>query len=169
MVRARTRVGGQERAALGSRRRSDHIELDNRHTWFMPGMTCIKVFDLGERRAARKAPREDLATITRVADALPNIDGVCIACKDVAHSDIHGEIDEFAVMARQHHQAARIPVRARRNRSASVIEMAAAIRGGREALPRSRIFCRSSRRLPLNYAETHIDQVIMAARGRACR
>ena len=64
----------------------------------LTGMTCIKVYDLdsGEPRPSTAA---DLATITRVADALPHIDGVCIACKDVQHSDIHGEIAEFAIMA----------------------------------------------------------------------
>src|ERR1019366_2856987 len=75
-----------------------YIELDNHHTWFFPGMTCIKVYDerTGEPRASTRA---DLEAITRVADALPNIDGACIACKNVANSDIHGEIDEFSAMA----------------------------------------------------------------------
>ena len=31
---------------LWDRDGANHLELDNRHTWFMPGMTCIKVFDL---------------------------------------------------------------------------------------------------------------------------
>ena len=74
------------------------IELDSRHTWFIPGMTCIKVYDL-ENGESRDSNGDDLATVTRVADALPNIDAVCIACKNVARSDIHGEIEEFAIMA----------------------------------------------------------------------
>ena len=58
---------------------SDNIQIDRDHTCFFPGMTCIKVFDL-ETGEVRGSNREDLETITRVADALPNIDGVTIAC-----------------------------------------------------------------------------------------
>ena len=57
-----------------------------------------KVYDL-ETGEPRQSNREDLEIITRVADALPNIDGVCIACKNIDRSDIFGEIDEFAAMA----------------------------------------------------------------------
>ncbi|MEI8258817.1 MAG: trimethylamine methyltransferase family protein, partial [Deltaproteobacteria bacterium] len=83
---------------LWDRTATGYIELDCHHTWFIPGMTCIRVFDLdsGEPRDSNSG---DLATIARLADALPNIDAVCVACKDVEHSDIHGEIGEFATMA----------------------------------------------------------------------
>ena len=112
---------------LWDRGGTNFLTLDNHHTWFMPGMTCINVFDLasGERRPSTAA---DLAAISRVADALNNIDGVCVACKDVEHSNIHGEIAEFAVMARNTVK----PLEYLCEHSESlgvVIDMAAAIRG----------------------------------------
>jgi len=139
-----------------------HLVLDNHHTWFMPGMTCIKVFDLASGEL-RQSTASDLAMITRVADALPNIDGVCIACKDVEHSDIHGEIAEFAIMARNTTK----PLEYLCEHAESlgvVIEMAAALRGGRAALAEKPYFLQIVTPLPLNYAKTHVDQVIMAAR-----
>jgi trimethylamine:corrinoid methyltransferase-like protein len=137
--------------------------LDCQHTWFFPGMTCIKVYDLdsGERRASTA---DDLAMITRVADALPNIDGVCVACKDIPRSDIHGEIGEFAIMASNTVK----PLEYLCEHAASLqvaIEMAAAIRGGREALAAKPYFLQIITPLPLNYAKTHVEQVILAARS----
>ena len=150
-------------ARLWDRDGTHSILLDCRHTWFFPGMTCIKVYDLetGERRESTGA---DLATITRIADALPNIDGVCIGCKDIPHSDIHGEIAEFETMARN----TRKPLEYLCENAASfavVIEMAAAIRGGREALAAKPYFLQIITPLPLNYAKTHVDQVLLAARN----
>ena len=58
------------------------IEIDCRHTWFVPGMTCIKIYD-EQTGDARDSNREDLATVTRVSDALQNIDAVCVTCKNV--------------------------------------------------------------------------------------
>ncbi len=95
---ARRSAASPRACGCGTATASAYIELDCRHTWFFPGMTCIKVYDL-ETGEPRDSTREDLATITRVADALPNIDGACIACKNVARSDIHGEIEEFSIMA----------------------------------------------------------------------
>jgi len=150
-------------ARLWDRNGERHLLLDNRHTWFMPGMTCIKVFDL-ESGELRPSTAGDLAMMTRVADASANIDGVCIACKDVEHSDIHGEIGEFAVMARNTTK----PLEYLCEHAESlgvVIEMAAAIRGGRAALAEKPYFLQIITPLPLNYAKTHVDQVIMAARA----
>jgi trimethylamine:corrinoid methyltransferase-like protein len=77
---------------LWNRDASASFEIDCQHTWFIPGMTCIKVYD-GETGEARDSNREDLATITRVSDALQNIDAVCITSKNVEESNIHGEIE----------------------------------------------------------------------------
>jgi trimethylamine:corrinoid methyltransferase-like protein len=150
-------------ARLWDRAGTRHLDLDDRHTWFMPGMTCINVFDpaSGERRPSTAA---DLATITRVADASANIDGVCIACKDVEHSDIHGEIGEFAVMARNTTKPLEYLCEHAES-LAVVIDMAAALRGGHAALAEKPYFLQIVTPLPLNYAKTHIDQVIMAARA----
>jgi trimethylamine---corrinoid protein Co-methyltransferase len=146
-----------DRAGLG------FIELDCQHTWFIPGMTCIKVYDL-ESGEPRASSAEDLATITRIADALSNIDAVCIACKNVARSDIHGEIEEFAIMASnttkpleylcEHAQSLGV-----------VIEMASAIRGGRQELFEKPYFLQIVTPLPLNYYDAHTDQIIQAVRA----
>jgi trimethylamine:corrinoid methyltransferase-like protein len=150
-------------ARLWDRSGTACLELDNRHTWFLPGMTCINVFDLATG-GLRPSTAADLGMITRVADALPNIDGVCIACKDVPNSDIHGEIAEFAIMARnttkpleylcEHAESLEV-----------VIAMAAAIRGSRAALADKPYFLQIVTPLPLNYAKTHVDQVLLAARS----
>src|SRR5450631_3381641 len=130
-----------------------YIELDNHHTWFFPGMTCIKVYDelTGEPRSSTRA---DLETITRVADALPNIDGACIACKNVANSDIHGEIAEFLAMAENTTKPLEYLCE-HADSLAVVIEMASAIRGGREALAAKPYFLQIVTPLPLDYHATH--------------
>jgi len=139
------------------------IELDCRHTWFIPGMTCIKVYDL-ESGEPRDSNADDLAMVTRVADALPNIDAVCIACKNVSRSDIHGEIEEFAIMASDTTK----PLEYLCEHAESlgpVIDMAAAIRGGSEALVDKPYFLQLVTPLPLNYHAAHSDQIIAAVRA----
>ena len=140
-----------------------NIQIDKNHTCFFPGMTCIKVFDL-ETGDARGSNREDLETITRVADALPNIDGVTIACKNIDRSDIFGEIDEFSAMVENTSKP--LEYLCEHSRSLDVvIEMAAAIRGGREALREKPYFIHIVTPLPLNFATTHSDQIIAAVRA----
>jgi trimethylamine---corrinoid protein Co-methyltransferase len=148
---------------LYDRNGNDPRTLDNHHTWFFPGMTCIKMYDAvtGEQRASTGA---DLALITRVADALPNIDGVCVACKDVPNSDIHGEIGEFATLARNTVKPLEFLCEHAESLGV-VIDMAAAIRGSREALAEKPYFLQIVTPLPLNYAKTHVDQVLLAARS----
>jgi len=150
-------------ARLWDRSGTRGIDLDCRHTWFIPGMTCIKVYDL-ESGAPRDSTGEDLATITRVADSLPNIDAMCIACKNVARSDIHGEIEEFSIMASNTTK----PLEYLCEQPASlgvVIEMAAAIRGGRQELFDKPYFLQIITPLPLNYHAMHTDQLIQAVRA----
>jgi len=150
-------------AKLWDRSGEHYIELDTEHTWFMPGMTCIKVYDLadGEPRASTAA---DLAQITRLADALPNMDGVCVACKDVPNSHIHGEINEFAVLI--HNTVKPLEYLCENAESFGVaIEMAAAVRGSRQALEAKPYFLQIVTPLPLAYWRTHTDQVILAARA----
>ncbi len=148
---------------LWDRNGNDFIRIDKDHTCFFPGMTCIKVIDI-ESGEARDSNRRDLETITRVADALPNIDGVCIACKNVERSDMFGEIDEFVAMAEnttkpleylcEHDQSLQ-----------TVIEMSAAIRGSREALREKPYFLHIVTPLPLNFAKMHSDQIITSVRA----
>ncbi|MCH8135031.1 MAG: trimethylamine methyltransferase family protein, partial [Proteobacteria bacterium] len=95
---------------------------------------------------------------------MPNIDGVCIACKNVERSDIFGEIDEFAAMAENTTK----PLEYLCEYSQSldvVIEMAAAIRGGYDALRDKPYFVHLVTPLPLNFGKTHSDQIITAVRA----
>ena len=150
-------------AKLWNRDGTKAIEIDCNHTWFFPGMTCIKIFDI-ETGEARASTRNDLAMITRLADGLANIDGVCVACKNVSRTDEFGEIDEFTCMIENTTKPLEYLCENARS-LAAVIEMAATIRGGHEKLRQKPYFLQIVTPLPLNYAATHIEQIIMAARA----
>jgi len=137
---------------------TDSIEIDNHHTWFIPGMTCIKAYDL-ESGEARSSNREDLATATRVSDALANIDAVCVSCKNVDESNIHGEIDEFSVLA-ENTTKPLVYLCEYAESLGVVIEMAAAIRGGRKELAEKPYFVHCVTPLPLYFAKPHLEQLI---------
>ena len=145
---------------LWNRDGSDSIEIDFRHTWFVSGMTCIKVFDR-ETGEARDSNRDDLASVTRVSDALQNIDAVCITCKNVEESNIHGEIDEFSVLA-ENTTKPLIYLCEYAESLGVVIDMAAAIRGSRQALADKPYFLHVVTPLPLYYAKSHIEQLVEA-------
>jgi len=145
---------------LWNRDGSAYIEIDCRHTWFVPGMTCIKVYD-GKTGEARDSNRDDLATVTRVSDALQNIDAVCIACKNVEESNIHGEIDEFRVLA-ENTTKPLIYLCEYAESLGVVLDMATAIRGGRKELVEKPYFMHLITPLPLYYAKPHIEQLIEA-------
>jgi len=136
------------------------IEIDCQHTWFVPGMTCIKVYD-EETGEARDSNREDLATVTRVSDAMQNIDAVCVTCKNVEESNIHGEIDEFSVLA-ENTTKPLIYLCEFADSLGVAIDMAASIRGGRKELVEKPYFMHLVTPLPLYYAKTHTDQIIEA-------
>ncbi len=140
---------------------SDYLEIKEGATSFIPGMTCIKVVDL-ETGELRESTREDIATIARVADALQNIDGVCVPVIDVPRPTLHGEIGAFVAMAENTTK----PLEYLCENSISldaVIEMAAAIRGGMDKLAEKPYFNLQITPLPLYYAKTHCDQIIRAA------
>ena len=145
---------------LWNRDGSASIEIDCQHTWFVPGMTCIKVYD-GETGEARDSNREDLATVTRVSDAMQNIDAVCVTCKNVGESTIHGEIDEFSTLAENTGKPLIYLCENARSLGV-VIDMASAIRGGRKELVDKPYFMHLITPLPLYYAKTHTDQLIEA-------
>lgn len=151
------------RVTLWNRDGTSSIEIDCRHTWFFPGMTCIQILD-PHSREKRASTREDLATVTRLADGLDNIDGVCVACKNVSRTDRFGEIDEFACMVENTAKPLEYLCENAKSLSA-VIEMASAVRGGHAELRRKPYFLQLVTPLPLNYAATHIDQIILAARA----
>ncbi|MBT4889669.1 MAG: hypothetical protein HON65_08965 [Rhodospirillales bacterium] len=143
---------------LWNRPGTDYIEIDNKHTWFIPGMTCIKVFD-EETGESRDSNRKDLALNTRVADALPNIDAVTVSCKNVERSDIFGEVDEFATLAENTTKPLEYLCEYPESLDV-VINMAAAIRGGHQQLRDKPYFMQLVTPLPLYYAKIHTDQII---------
>jgi trimethylamine:corrinoid methyltransferase-like protein len=148
-------------ARVWNRDGTGYLETGEGHTSFIPGMTCIKVFDL-ETGEPRDSTFDDLATITRVADALPNIDGVCVTVKDVPNSNLHGEIGEFVAMAENTSK----PLEYLCEKSAAfdaAIEMAAVIRGGMDQLDAKPYFTQIITPRPLDYDATHTDQIIRAA------
>jgi len=150
-------------ARLWDRNGRRYIDLDSRHTWFIPGMTCIKVYDL-ESGEPRDSDAHDLARVTRVADALPNIDAVCVACKNVTRTDRRGEIEEFAIMAANTSKPLEYLCEHAESLSAA-IDLAAALRGGRRELFEKPYFLHIITPLPLNYHRTHVDQIIACARS----
>ncbi len=140
---------------------TEFITLDNHHTWFFSGMTCIKVYD-EESGEPRHSTRADLVQITQLVDALQNIDGACVACKIVEQSNIHGEIDEFAVLAE--HTSKPLEFLCEFAETLDVaIEMAEVIRGGRDQLVEKPYFSHIVTPLPLYYAQVHTDQIMRAA------
>jgi trimethylamine:corrinoid methyltransferase-like protein len=143
---------------LWNREGTGSIEIDNQHTWFIPGMTCIKAYD-SETGEARPSNREDLATATRVSDALQNIDAVCVSCKNIEESTIHGEIDEFSALA-ENTTKPLLYLCEYAESLGVVIDMAATIRGGRKELAEKPYFLHCVTPLPLYYAKPHIDQLI---------
>jgi len=145
---------------LWNRDGSASIKIDCQHTWFVPGMTCIKVYD-GQTGEARDSNRDDLATVTRVSDALQNIDAVCITCKNVEESNIHGEIDEFSVLA-ENTTKPLIYLCEYAESLGVVLDMATAIRGGRKELADKPYFLHLVTPLPLYYASPHTEQLVEA-------
>jgi trimethylamine--corrinoid protein Co-methyltransferase len=139
------------------------IKIDDKHTWFFPGMTNIAIFDL-ETGEPRPSKRADLAMITRLADGLPNIDGVCISCKDVSRIDQYGEIDEFVCMIENTTKPLEYLCEHASSLKA-VIDISAALRHGHTNLRAKPYFLQIITPLPLKFADTHIEQIIMAARA----
>ena len=142
---------------LWNRAGTDFIELKSGNTFFFAGITCIHVIDrkTGERRASN---RQDLEEILRVADALPNIDGITLPCKIVERSDMFGEMEEFSLMCRKSTKPLEYLCENEESLEAA-IEMARAIRGGSEALEEKPYFIQGVTPLPMNFPVPHINQI----------
>jgi trimethylamine--corrinoid protein Co-methyltransferase len=144
---------------LWDRSGADHIEFSDRNTILMAGCTCPNVLDL-ETGAARPATSEDLATITRVADALADVDGVCLPCKITDRSNVYGEIEEFVILASNTAKPLTYLCNDHLALEAA-IEIAAAIRGGADELRERPYFCFMVTPLPLNYLKQNTDQIFL--------
>ena len=150
-------------ATLWDRNGEHPITIDCNHTWFMPGMTNIAVYDehTGE---PRPSTREDLAAITRLADGLANIDAVCLAVKNVPESNLYGEVDEFVCMMENTikplEYLCEYPVSLD-----AVVEIASALRGSAAALKERPYFLHLVTPLPVSFARIHIEQILLAVRA----
>ncbi len=150
-------------AVLYDRNGENPVSIDTDHTRFMPGMTCIAVYDQ-RHGEPRPSTRDDLARITRLADGLPNIDAVCTMVKNVPDSTLRGEVDEFICLMENTTKPLEFlceyPVSFQ-----AVIDIATALRGSPKALREKPYFLHLVTPLPVNYAHIHIEQIIMAARA----
>jgi trimethylamine:corrinoid methyltransferase-like protein len=147
-----------KRVRLWDRAGNTCLEIGGGRTFFFAGMTAIQVLDAktGGRRAST---RDDLAAITRVADALPGIDGVCVTCKIVERSNVQGDIEEFAVLAANTGKPLEF-LSESDEAFAAAIEMAAAVRGGADRLMEKPYFLHQVTPLPLRFPKAHTDQII---------
>jgi len=148
---------------IWSRDGTQGIVLDTDHTWFLPGMTCIKVYDL-ETGEPRESTREDLATITRIADGLENIDAVCLGCKDIPNSTPAGEVGEFLCLIENTTKPLEYLCDFPQSLLAA-IDLAAEVRGGRDALREKPYFLHIVTPLPVSFAATHISQILTCVRA----
>jgi trimethylamine:corrinoid methyltransferase-like protein len=136
------------------------IECSTETTHFLAGITCPNVLDLesGEQRPSTAA---DLAMISRVTDALPNLDGVCLPCKIVEKSNVYGEMEEFATMIASTSKP--IAYLSENELSLRVAtEMGAEIRGGLNQLREKPYFSFAVTPLPLYYSQWHVEQIFTA-------
>lgn len=145
---------------IWDRSATDFIEMDTMRSIFWAGITCINVIDhkTGERRPSAK---DDLAAITRLGDALANIDGICLPVKMTEKPDARGEMEEFAVMVENTTKPLKYlcqyvePLRV-------AIDIAASVRGGLDCLKEKPYFVLTISPMPLYYARHNIDQIFLA-------
>jgi trimethylamine:corrinoid methyltransferase-like protein len=156
-------AGSARSVRLWDRAGTRHLDLDKDHTWFIPGMTCIRVYDW-ETGEPRDSTLADLARITRLADGLENIDAVCVACKDIPNSTPAGEIGEFLCLIENTSKPLEFLCEHDRTLHAA-IEMAAALRGGHAALRAKPYFLHLVTPLPASYAATHVEQILTCVRA----
>ena len=147
-----------KRVRIWDRAGNESLEIGGGRTCFFAGMTAIQVLDAATGEC-RRSTRDDLAAITRVADALPDIDGVCVTCKIVEHSNIQGNMEEFAVLAANTTKPLEF-LSESDEAFAAAIEMAAAIRGGADQLAEKPYFLHQITPLPLHFAKVHTDQIV---------
>ncbi|MEW6440053.1 MAG: trimethylamine methyltransferase family protein [bacterium] len=139
-------------ARVWNRPGNDSIELSLPHALFATNLSAPNVVDIdtGERRPCTS---EDLAMISRVADALPDIDLLLVWLKA-------SEIDRFAAIAgsstKPWEAVFEDPLAL-----AAAIEMAAAIRGGLAQLKEKPYFITAVSGMPLWYTKNDLEQLLM--------
>jgi trimethylamine--corrinoid protein Co-methyltransferase len=149
-----------KKVKIWNRPATEFIELHNEHSSFFAGAGADHVVNLKTGKTV-PSTEKDLATICRVADALPEIDGICLPCKIIESSDASGEIKEFeTVVANTTKPLAHFCQY--KDSLEAIIDMAAAIRGGLDHLKEKPYLLYGINALPLYYPEESIDQIILS-------
>ncbi|MFB3891709.1 MAG: trimethylamine methyltransferase family protein [Phycisphaerae bacterium] len=151
-------------AAVYDRDGRPAMKLSSGHVYFGTGSDVVWYDDPA---AGRRMPtsRESIAAITRLSDALPNIDFVM--SMGVAHGTPAGRLDQthFALMVENTAKPIIFTSQSRAS-MADIIAMATAVRGGPEAL-RGKPFCilYAMPTSPLLHTQEALDVVMLAARA----
>jgi trimethylamine---corrinoid protein Co-methyltransferase len=131
---------------------TDYVEFSPSHTHFAANLGAPNVVDIDTGRR-RPTTKEDLAIMSRVTDALSDIDMLLTPFKI-------SEIDSFIAIAanstKPWEAAFEDPLAL-----AAAIEMVAAIRGGLAQLKEKPFFIASINGIPLYYSKNDLDQIVM--------
>jgi len=144
-------------ATIWDRSGNDSVEFSLPHTVFTTNLSAPNFMDMdtGERRPSTD---EDIAVISRVSDALPNIDGLEVWFRI-------SEIDRFltSVMNSTKPKCAAFEDKFALQ---AAIEMATAIRGGATQLREKPFFYVSVSGMPLYYSTNELDQLLILIDNR---
>lgn len=146
---------------IWNRAGDDYREINGEDITFFAGITAVAILD-EVTQERRDTTHSDVVKMTRLADALPNIDGVALPCKMTEQADSTGEIQEFVTLLKNTSK----PLMYLCEDSHSLktaIEIASLIRGGKEALAEKPYFKHLVTPLPLQYPAGHVDQIFMLA------
>ncbi len=132
------------------------VEFSPRNKVFMAMVSCLNMIDLntGERRPSTA---EDYIMISRVADALPEIDGVGGSCKINENEGFR-----FVLRAANTSKPQLASFEDVRTLQAA-IDIAIALRGSAVALREKPYFIESISQRPMHYEKRHGDQIVTAA------
>lgn len=131
------------------------VEFSPRNQVFMAMVSCSNFIDL-DTCARRPSTKEDYALISRIADALPEIDGVAGSCRMNENEGFR-----FAVRAANTGKPQLCSFEDLRTLQAA-IEISIAIRGNAAALRERPYFVASISPRPLYYEKRHSDQIMAA-------
>ena len=142
-------------ARIWNRPGTGAVEFSPRNRVFMAMISCLNHID-PETGVRRPSTKEDYIMISRVADALPDIDGVAGSCK---MNETEGF--RFAVRAANTSKPQLASFEDVRTLQAA-IELSTALRGEANALREKPYFIASISQRPLCFEKRHSDQILTA-------
>lgn len=144
---------------IWNRAGDEYCEINGSDITFFAGITGVAVLD-EVTQERRDTTQSDVVKMTRLADALPNIDGVALPCKMTEQADSKGEVQEFVTLLKNTSKPL-MYLCEDGNSLKTAIEIASLIRGGKEALAEKPYFKHLVTPLPLQYPAGHVDQILM--------